>query len=246
MNLKGLGRSDDALRAFAAVEEDAHGHLAIAEIEMERGNATGVLVHLIKGLLGGALHDRHWKLLVEVLGVFGLWRDAESVLERCVLEGCSFAGLDAVVVPQGTWCVRIRLILPELSRSDGTTGGAAESGALQATLMRYHQQGRNAPEFVSRVQDLQTRWWRFPLTVEAGRLLERSDFLDELRLVRTQPPWDRYVYFHLGKCIYPISKKLLTDVRTDHAAMVALHNDIEDPSNDRLLIATTSHLGTFR
>jgi hypothetical protein len=93
MSLKAAGRLDEALHQFAVADAGPYGRLAMAEIEMERGNVTGVLVHRLEGMRGDAAHDRYWKLLAEVLGAFGLWHDALSVVERCAVEACSFAGL---------------------------------------------------------------------------------------------------------------------------------------------------------
>jgi hypothetical protein len=137
----------------------------------------------------------------------------------------------------------VRCLLDQLSHTHQPQDATAESDALRAMILRYHAQGRNASDFVQRVHYLQARWWQFPLAVEARMLVERTDFLDDLTYVRTPPPWDWYVYFHLGKCFYPLPKKLIADVRADHAAMVALHKDVQDPSNDRMLIATSTHLG---
>jgi hypothetical protein len=105
MNLKALGRFEAAMDGFAALEKIGPSeHLAVAEIQVELGNATAALVHLVKGLLGGGLHDRYWKLVAEVLGAFGLWRDAGSVLDRCITEGCSFAGAPAISGSCSRWC----------------------------------------------------------------------------------------------------------------------------------------------
>jgi hypothetical protein len=103
MSLKGAGRPLDAIPVLAAATpplRDApitepriaqgYWHAAVAEAQASAGNATATLIHLTEALCNNLRHDRYWRLLVEVLGVLGMWDDAESVLARCGWDGCSF------------------------------------------------------------------------------------------------------------------------------------------------------------